>query len=157
MQTDKTEKLKAQRLDSIRKLQLLTSKVQYLLSSVLWRRDNFGGYFCVFCCVWVFYAVPCILGDTSYVKSLILVILVRLNRDVNPINTLELHCVAIQTSILCSSDHESSCFTVLKVKKDLLRLFRVIVCRDSCGKNFDSSNIPYLVIHWIPSKGFVGI
>lgn len=153
--------MKAQRLDSIRKLEVLISKVQ---SFVLWRDVTVWGFlFCfillwfVLVLVWVFLLIPMYPWRYSIHEKSVLVILVLLNRGVKPINTLELHCVAVQSSILRSTDRESSCFTVLKVKRDLLRLLGVIVCRDSCGKNFDSSNTACLVIHWIPYKGFVEI
>lgn len=80
------------------------------------------------------------------------VTLVHLNRDVKPINTVELKWVAIQASILCSTDWESSCFTILKVMKDLLRFLRVIVCRNICGKKFDPSSIECLVTTGLHTK-----
>lgn len=73
----------------------------------------------------------------------VLVVLIQLNSDVNPINNLKLHYFAIQTSVLCSTDHESSCFAVLKVKK-------------RCGKNFDCSSITCLDIKLDLCKAHVG-
>lgn len=65
---------------------------------------------------------------------------------------MELKWVAIQASILCSTGWESSCFTILKVMKDLLRFLRVVVCRNICGKNFDPSSIECLVITGLHTK-----
>lgn len=60
-------------------------------------------------------------------EKFVLVVLVQLNSGIKPINTLKLRYFAVHTSVLCSTDCESSCFAVLKVKEK------------SCGKNFDSS------------------
>lgn len=70
-------------------------------------------------------------------------VLVQLNSDVKPINNLKLHYFAIQTSVLCSIHHDSSCFAVLKVTEK------------SCGENFDSSSTTFLDINWILCKALV--
>lgn len=80
-------------------------------------------------------------GDTAYVRNLFMWVL--LNSGVNPINTLNLHYFAVQTSVLCSTDHESSCFAVLKVKEK------------SCGKKFDSSSMTCLDRNWVLCKALV--